>query len=176
MLFGHDQVKSVKVCPSTHAMSRMLSRKKNGTSHTSHTIMKALFVFAAVCNILPFVCAFSSSFRWQQLRSHSIPKLAMSQQGSTSQLLKRVSLSAITLLSCGQLCFAKPEGVNRPELLPKEFTTVIDVANFLRYVQRQSAYITYTRIVSKGQERSAIEKISALEKSTGFKLRVLCQR
>ncbi|RDX60668.1 Thylakoid lumenal 15.0 kDa protein 2, chloroplastic, partial [Mucuna pruriens] len=50
-------------------------------------------------------------------------------------------------------------GVNKPELLPKEFSTVIDVAGFL----------------SDGQEKRLVEEISALEKDTGFKLRVLAQ-
>ncbi|KAK7392465.1 hypothetical protein VNO78_20904 [Psophocarpus tetragonolobus] len=50
-------------------------------------------------------------------------------------------------------------GVNKPELLPKEFTTVIDVAGFL----------------SDGQEKRLAEEIAALEADTGFKLRVLAQ-
>ncbi|KAH8485196.1 hypothetical protein H0E87_026839, partial [Populus deltoides] len=50
-------------------------------------------------------------------------------------------------------------GVNKPELLPKEFTTVIDVAGFL----------------SDGQEKRLAEEISDIEKDTGFKLRVLAQ-
>ncbi|CAN7037261.1 hypothetical protein IGI04_004336 [Brassica rapa subsp. trilocularis] len=50
-------------------------------------------------------------------------------------------------------------GVNKPELLPKEFTSVIDVAGFL----------------SDGQEKRIAEEISDLEKDTGFKLRVLAQ-
>ena len=37
---------------------------------------------------------------------------------------------------------------------------LIDVANFL----------------SKGQEKKAVSEINELEKATGFKLRVLCQR
>lgn len=58
---------------------------------------------------------------------------------------------------------ARPEGVNRPDLLPQDKSQVfpvIDVANFL----------------SKGQEKRAIAAINTLEKNTGFKLRLLCQR
>ncbi|BAT95304.1 thylakoid lumenal 15.0 kDa protein 2, chloroplastic [Vigna umbellata] len=50
-------------------------------------------------------------------------------------------------------------GVNKPELLPKEFTSVIDVAGFL----------------SDGQEKRLAAEIAALEADTGFKLRVLAQ-
>ncbi|CAM8959483.1 unnamed protein product [Rhodiola kirilowii] len=50
-------------------------------------------------------------------------------------------------------------GVNKPELLPKEFTPVIDVAGFL----------------SDGQEKRLAEEIANIEKYTGFKLRVLAQ-
>ncbi|KAI4987983.1 hypothetical protein ZWY2020_029613 [Hordeum vulgare] len=50
-------------------------------------------------------------------------------------------------------------GVNKPELLPKEFTTVIDVAGFL----------------SSGQENRIRQEIEDLEKDTGYKLRVLAQ-
>ncbi|XP_027366270.1 thylakoid lumenal 15.0 kDa protein 2, chloroplastic [Abrus precatorius] len=50
-------------------------------------------------------------------------------------------------------------GVNKPELLPKQFSTVIDVAGFL----------------SDGQERRLAQEIADLETDTGFKLRVLAQ-
>ncbi|KAL4297180.1 hypothetical protein GQ457_12G010620 [Hibiscus cannabinus] len=50
-------------------------------------------------------------------------------------------------------------GVNKPELLPTEFTPVIDVAGFL----------------SDGQEKRLAQEISDIEKDTGFKLRVLAQ-
>ncbi|KAK9126609.1 hypothetical protein Scep_015458 [Stephania cephalantha] len=50
-------------------------------------------------------------------------------------------------------------GVNKPELLPKEFATVIDVAGFL----------------SDGQEKRITKEIADLEKDTGYKLRVLAQ-
>ncbi|XP_071722680.1 thylakoid lumenal 15.0 kDa protein 2, chloroplastic-like [Rutidosis leptorrhynchoides] len=50
-------------------------------------------------------------------------------------------------------------GVNKPELLPKEFSPVIDVAGFL----------------SDGQERRISQEIVDIEKDTGFKLRVLAQ-
>ncbi|KAK6126219.1 hypothetical protein DH2020_040040 [Rehmannia glutinosa] len=48
-------------------------------------------------------------------------------------------------------------GVNKPELLPKEFTTVIDVAGFCP------------------MEKRIVQEIAALEKDTGYKLRVLAQ-
>ncbi|KAJ3679898.1 hypothetical protein LUZ60_016176 [Juncus effusus] len=50
-------------------------------------------------------------------------------------------------------------GVNKPEMLPKEFTTVIDIAGFL----------------SAGQEKRLIQLIEDLEKDTGYKLRILAQ-
>ncbi|KAL6577050.1 hypothetical protein OROMI_011326 [Orobanche minor] len=50
-------------------------------------------------------------------------------------------------------------GLNKPELLPKEFTTVIDVAGFL----------------SDGQEKRLAQEIASPEKDTGYKLRVLAQ-
>ncbi|XP_050383159.1 thylakoid lumenal 15.0 kDa protein 2, chloroplastic [Argentina anserina] len=50
-------------------------------------------------------------------------------------------------------------GVNKPELLPKEFTPVIDVAGFL----------------SDGQEKRLAREIENIEKDTGYKLRVLAQ-
>ncbi|XP_076915257.1 thylakoid lumenal 15.0 kDa protein 2, chloroplastic-like [Bidens hawaiensis] len=64
---------------------------------------------------------------------------------------------AVTLSGVG---FAEAKvGVNKPELLPKQFTTVIDIAGFL----------------SDGQEKRLAKEIDSIEKDTGFKLRVLAQ-
>ncbi|KAK9839595.1 hypothetical protein WJX84_003511 [Apatococcus fuscideae] len=54
---------------------------------------------------------------------------------------------------------ARLEGVNKPELLPKEFTTVIDVAGFL----------------TPGETKRIKREIEDLEGQTGMKLRVLAQ-
>eukprot|EP00271_Cylindrocystis_brebissonii_P005869 TRINITY_DN18226_c0_g1_i1.p1 TRINITY_DN18226_c0_g1~~TRINITY_DN18226_c0_g1_i1.p1 ORF type:complete len:307 (+),score=16.56 TRINITY_DN18226_c0_g1_i1:49-969(+) len=51
------------------------------------------------------------------------------------------------------------EGVNKPELLPSEFSRVIDVAGFL----------------SAGQEERMSRELGRLEDETGFKVRVLAQ-
>ena len=67
--------------------------------------------------------------------------------------------TSLTLGSSINVVNARPEGVNRPDLLPKTQTTVIDVANFL----------------AKGQEKRIIDKIGTLEKNTGIKFRILCQ-
>lgn len=49
--------------------------------------------------------------------------------------------------------------MNRPDLLPKEFTTVIDVAGFL----------------TPSEEKRIAAEVASLEADTGFKLRVLAQ-
>ncbi|CAL5207259.1 unnamed protein product [Lathyrus oleraceus] len=69
------------------------------------------------------------------------------------------ALSLCLLFGGAEIAEAAKAGVNKPELLPKEFTTVIDVAGFL----------------SDGQEKRLAQEISALEKDTGYKLRVLAQ-
>ena len=84
------------------------------------------------------------------------------------KLLKKTVAASIAGLALGvgpiqplvEPVLARPEGVNRPELLPKgAVSPLIDVGNFL----------------AKGQEKKVIEKLDQLEKKTGFKLRVLCQ-
>ena len=56
--------------------------------------------------------------------------------------------------------FARPEGVNRPELLPiGAVSPLIDSGNML----------------AKGQEKKIIDNLAQLEKNTGIKFRVLCQ-
>ena len=69
------------------------------------------------------------------------------------------SFLSLTPFLHAQVAYARPEGVNKPELLPKDFSPLIDVANYL----------------TKGEEKKVVEKITNLEKKTGFKLRVLCQ-
>ena len=54
---------------------------------------------------------------------------------------------------------ARFEGVNKPELLPKEFTPVLDVAGFL----------------TEGELARLRSQAESLEKDTGVKLRVLAQ-
>ncbi|XP_078167647.1 thylakoid lumen 15.0 kDa protein [Carex rostrata] len=82
-------------------------------------------------------------------------------QSITSKALQLTLSSALAVgisLSGAQLVEAKV-GVNKPDLLPKEFTTVIDVAGFL----------------SAGQEKRLSQEIQDLEKDTGYKLRILAQ-
>ncbi|KAL3839689.1 hypothetical protein ACJIZ3_024280 [Penstemon smallii] len=99
--------------------------------------------------------------------SHKTTKLHKSIQlpnwvsGIRSKSLNFLLSGSLALaLSLTGVGFAEGKaGVNKPELLPKEFTTVIDVAGFL----------------SDGQEKRITKEIDALEKDTGYKLRVLAQ-
>ena len=54
----------------------------------------------------------------------------------------------------------RPEGVNKPELLPSSPTNVIDLQSF------------YT----PGQRAKLDKQLAKLQQDTGIKLRVLCQR
>eukprot|EP00596_Hydrurales_sp_CCMP1899_P009061 CAMPEP_0119042220 /NCGR_PEP_ID=MMETSP1177-20130426/14457_1 /TAXON_ID=2985 /ORGANISM="Ochromonas sp, Strain CCMP1899" /LENGTH=172 /DNA_ID=CAMNT_0007008843 /DNA_START=312 /DNA_END=830 /DNA_ORIENTATION=- len=66
----------------------------------------------------------------------------------------------ITFFAATQLAGARPEGVNRPDLLPKEANVpLIDVANYL----------------SKSEEKTVLGKIEDLQKTTPWKLRMLLQ-
>ncbi|KAK1283986.1 hypothetical protein QJS10_CPB21g00326 [Acorus calamus] len=56
-------------------------------------------------------------------------------------------------------------GVNKPELLPKEFSPVLDVAGFLSSGQ----------VEPNTMENRLIQQIVDLEKDTGYKLRILAQ-
>ena len=64
------------------------------------------------------------------------------------------------LLLLPRAALARPEGVNKPELLPSgPVTNVIDLQKFL----------------TSGQVSAIDKQLEKLQKETGFKLRVLCQ-
>ncbi|MCO5586873.1 hypothetical protein L7F22_040818 [Adiantum nelumboides] len=85
------------------------------------------------------------------------------EDNSFGHSLANASLVAALALSVAlnglDIAQARPQGVNRPELLPKTFTPVIDAAGFL----------------SEGQEGRIAKEVTNLEEDTGFKLRVLAQ-
>lgn len=100
------------------------------------------------------------------------PALPVQRQAAPTR--RRVSCCALTRREAGAATLAvlfgmlptrsayaaRPEGVNRPELLPTDFTTVIDLENFL----------------ASGEEKRLRQQIADLESRTGFKVRVLTQR
>ncbi|KAG8374220.1 hypothetical protein BUALT_Bualt11G0108400 [Buddleja alternifolia] len=103
----------------------------------------------------------SSSLSQNPPHSENSAKLSKWVSSARSKSLNFVLSGSLALaLSLTGVGFAEGKvGVNKPDLLPKEFTTVIDVAGFL----------------SDGQEKRIAQEIAALEKDTGYKLRVLAQ-
>eukprot|EP00981_Chlorochromonas_danica_P001447 scaffold300_cov173-Ochromonas_danica.AAC.15 len=87
--------------------------------------------------------------------------MQLSSSFSSSTHFKKAiaSLLLSASLFLPDMALARPEGVNKPELLPSEYTTVIDLTNFL----------------TKGEEKKIKNIIADLESKTGFKLRILCQ-
>lgn len=107
--------------------------------------------------INPAVAASDHSFSTQQHSTHFTKWVAAFPSRSLSFALSTTLALSLSLTGVG---FAEAKvGVNKPELLPKDFTPVIDVAGFL----------------SDGQENRIAQEITAIEKDTGFKLRVLAQ-
>ncbi|OIS97933.1 PREDICTED: thylakoid lumenal 15.0 kDa protein 2, chloroplastic [Nicotiana attenuata] len=101
-----------------------------------------------------------SHFRISVRSENSAPQLSKISEFSSKTLNFFLSGSLALALSFTGVGIAEAKaGVNKPELLPKEFTPVIDVAGFL----------------SDGQEKRLAEEITDIEKVTGFKLRVLAQ-
>lgn len=112
--------------------------------------------------------AFSSSLPLSCIRRDVTAKTQMkprphAKMGAMTRraVLNLTALSAIgSALYPGKARAGRPEGVNRPELLPAEFTTVLDYENFL----------------ARGEEERLVSKIADLETKSGYKLRVLTQR
>jgi len=110
----------------------------------------------SVLTVLPVLTAFvgTAPTRVEQMRATSAPVMAASD--------RRAVLGTGLLLASGLLpgaAFARPEGVNKPELLPSYQTNVIDLQRFL----------------TSGQVKAMDKQLADLEKATGIKLRVLCQ-
>lgn len=93
--------------------------------------------------------------RWQMSTSGE----SLSRRNAIGLLLSGAALGVGLGTNTGT-AEARPEGVNRPDLLPVEYTTVIDLENFL----------------ASGDERRLREKLKDLETRTGFKVRILTQR
>lgn len=89
------------------------------------------------------------------------PNGAVSRRQFANLVFSASTLSVLhTLNNPAPVHAARPEGVNRPELLPNDQTTVIDLERFM----------------ATGEVRRLREKIDDVEKRTGFKIRLLTQR
>merc|ERR1719353_1442240 len=71
--------------------------------------------------------------------------------------------AAVTLLATPLAAHARPEGVNKPELLPPG-----PVVNVIQ--MKEQRYLT------SGQVTSVEKQIASLQQATGIKMRVLCQQ
>nr|GMD39089.1 thylakoid lumenal 15.0 kDa protein 2, chloroplastic [Ipomoea batatas] len=128
-----------------------------------------LLLLPPLCISLSAPHHFHSSSPRKAFFSHSKHKQAIQTQEKPIKVNAGLQSKTVNFLLSGSLAlalslsgvgFAEGKvGVNKPEMLPKEFTTVIDVAGFL----------------SDGQEKRLAQEIADIEKDTGFKLRVLAQ-
>lgn len=109
-------------------------------------------------NLFCFFLLLLSAISWIHKPAKLVPNLVVSLGLMITPVAPTLMNSPVEFIV--RPAFAIPEGVNRPDLLPKEKDAeLIDVANFLTRGQRNKLKVT----------------IQSLEKETGFKLRVLCQ-
>jgi hypothetical protein len=88
---------------------------------------------------------------------HTTAAMSLSRRG----LLAASSLAALgAVVPAGAARAGRPEGVRRPDLLPAQWTPVIDLERWL----------------APGEERRLAERLVALEQKRGWKVRVLTQR
>lgn len=88
---------------------------------------------------------------------------ALPQQSTTSRrsIISSVVAGSLAFTALPRLASARLEAVNRPDLLPSEKgLNVIQVEKFL----------------TSGQAKRLDNLLASLEKDTGFRLRILCQR
>ncbi|KAJ1270329.1 hypothetical protein BS78_06G045500 [Paspalum vaginatum] len=143
--------------PSVHLLPLTLS---GATAPTS----SALSVLRPRLGSLPFPRVHCRDSRTPHPAAAARGEASASWDGKlTGAVPWKAAVSGALALALSFTCFVglanARTGVNKPELLPKEFTTVIDVAGFL----------------SSGQENRLRQEIEDLEKDTGYKLRILAQ-
>jgi len=104
----------------------------------------------------------------EQVRARGVPNMSPAGTGDASGVAlagvpRRGVLVAAAAAAMGVFptlsASARPEGVNKPELLPSYQTNVIDLERFL----------------TSGEAKRIDKKLTALEEKTGIKVRLLCQ-
>ncbi|GLI71385.1 hypothetical protein VaNZ11_016578 [Volvox africanus] len=121
---------------------------------------------SAHCHAKPFHAVSPASASQRVIRCFAVKNINNHQESNSRAgvIAKRLAHAAVAGLATFSVltsgAWARPQGVNRPELLPKgEPTVVIDVAGFL----------------TPSEEKRIASEVAALEQDTGFKLRVLAQ-
>ncbi|KAG5582996.1 hypothetical protein H5410_053623 [Solanum commersonii] len=120
-----------------------------------------------------------SHYRISVKNESPLPKLSKISEFSSKTVNFLLSGSLALALSLTGVGIAEGKvGVNKPELLPKEFTSVIDVAGFLsdgQLLLHMKGTKMLMIIIICSQEKRLAQEITDIEKDTGFKLRVLAQ-
>ena len=91
---------------------------------------------------------------WHEKGPSASRRILKTAAGFVASAVVGLSLNGTAIMAEARL-----EGVNKPELLPKQYTPLIDVADFL----------------TTGEEQRVVKTLERLERDTGVKLRVLCQ-
>lgn len=146
-------------------------RDSNFCQQTQFLVPRYHTAFYAECR--PGVAAFIVNRFQGIVRPFNSPKICQAMPSITPikmscsrraffTVLSRVTWSALvsSAVPISAARAARPEGVNRPDLLPAEYTTIIDLERFL----------------ASGERRRLISRIENVENQTGYKIRLLTQR